>query len=311
MRYYLLLSVLFLVVSLSSCEKEIELTTNSNKCIVANALITEKQPIEVKIFRGVDYVGKRSSMPMNNANLFIYHNDSLLEEVNGTNDNSIYRTSVIPKVGETYSIKIDCQHYPTATATATIPNTVQIKVLNVGNSSVMPNDDDYGNVTLSITDNTQDVHYYMLTLLGYRDLYDNDSLITYSLTPIYNNFITPSTSMSDIINHMFESSDVVQIEEKDYILFTNKNWQTNTTTITFGLSYSFSYPALLTIMSFNEDYYKYFIAKEYLNTTGEDDFMFNEPINIHSNVNNGLGLFVGYNTTTIKLYSFCDTVPKP
>lgn len=183
-------------------------------------------------------------------------------------------------------------------------------MLNEGNSSAIPNDDDYGNVTLSITDNTQDVHYYMLTLLGYHDLY-NDSLITYSLTPIYNNLVTPSTSMSDIINHMFESSDVVQIEEKDYILLTNKNWQTNTTTITFGLSYSFSHPALLTIMSFNEDYYKYFIAKEYLNTTGEDDFMFNEPINIHSNVNNGLGLFVGYNTTTIKLYSFCDTVPKP
>lgn len=311
MRCYLLLSVLFLVVSLSSCEKEIELTTNSNKCIVANALITENQPIEVKVFRGVDYVGDRRNAPINNANLFIYHNDSILEEISGTNDNGIYRTSVIPKVGENYSIKVDCQHYPTATATATIPNSVQVKVLNVGNSSVMPNDDDYGNVTLSITDNTQDVHYYMLTLLGYRDLYDNDSLITYSLTPIYNNLVTPSTSMSDIINHMFESSDVVQIEEKDYILLTNKNWQTNTTIITFGLSYSFSHPALLTIMSFNEDYYKYFIAKEYLNTTGEDDFMFNEPINIHSNVNNGLGLFVGYNTTTIKLYSFCDTVPKP
>lgn len=105
MRYYLLLSVLFLVVSLSSCEKEIELTTNSNKCIVANALITENQPIEVKIFRGVDYVGDRRNAPINNANLFIYHNDSILEEISGTNDNGIYRTSVIPKVGENYSIK--------------------------------------------------------------------------------------------------------------------------------------------------------------------------------------------------------------
>jgi hypothetical protein len=38
--------------------------------------------------------------------------------------------------------------------------------------------------------------------------------------------------------------------------------------------------------------------------------MFGEPVNIYSNVKNGLGLFAGYNLAATKLYSVCDTIYK-
>ena len=305
---------ILLTVLLSSCEKEVEIAKkDSNKCIVANALITENQPIEVMIFRGVDYVGNINSMPMNNANLFIYHSDTLLEEINGSNDNGLYYTSVVPKTGEDYSIKIDCQHYPTATATTTIPNTVQIEVLQADSLHVIlgyyDEYESFGKVVLSIADTTRDLRYYLITETGYyRPINNPDTIKTHSLTLNYNNATAKATSMTDILNHMFESSDVEHVQTKEYILLSNKDWHGSSATISFEVHHSSAIPPDINVMSFTEDYYKYFVAKEYLKNSDDEDFMFSEPVNVHSNVHNGLGLFAGYNMATTKLHTVCDTV---
>lgn len=306
---------ILLTVLLSSCEKEVEIAKkDSNKCIVANALITENQPIEVMVSRGIDYVGGRNSLAMNNANLFVYHNDTLLEEINGTNDGGFYYTSVVPKANETYTIKVDCQHYPTATATATIPNPVQIEVLQADSVHVYLDDyysdyESYSNVVVSITDTTSDLRYYLITATGYYCPNNNpDTIKTHSLTLICNNATAKTTSMTDILNHMFESSDVEHVQTKEYILLSNKDWHGSSATISFEVRHSSAIPPDINVMSFTEDYYKYFIAKEYLKNSDDEDFMFSEPVNVYSNVHNGLGLFAGYNMATTKLHSICDTV---
>ena len=317
MKIRLLLSATFLAALLSSCEKEIELKTKSSKCIVANALITDNEPIEVSVYSGVDFVGRNSSQWLEDATLAVYRNGELLEEIIGMNTDSSYRTSVIPVVGETYTIKVDCQRYPSATATATVPNPLQVKVLQTDSVQMRIHDDGYktyesaGEVELSITDTTNELRYYLLTIIGYHYFMKTpDDIKTTYLTPRYNNSTAQSTSMSDILTHLFESDDVKEIEEKNYILLSNQNWRGKSTTLRFGLCHCSEIPSDINVMSFDEEYYKYFISKELQQNSEEDDLMFGEPVNIYSNVKNGLGLFAGYNLATAKLYSVCDTIYK-
>lgn len=317
MKFRLLLSATFLAALLSSCEKEIELKTKSSKCIVANALITDNEPIEVSVYSGVDFVGRNSSQWLENATLAVYRDCELLEEINGMNTDSSYRTSVIPIVGETYTIKVDCQRFPSATATATVPNPLQVKVLQTDSVRMFVESDGYitykstGEVEISIADTTSELRYYLLTIIGYHYFMKNpDDIKTMLLTPKYNNATAQQTSMSDILRHLFESSDVKEIEEKDYILLSNQNWRGKSITLRFGLSHTSTIPSDINVMSFDEEYYKYFISKELQKSGEEDDLMFGEPVNIYSNVKNGLGLFAGYNFATTKLYSVCDTIYK-
>lgn len=314
MNYRFHLSVLFLIALLSSCEKEIELTTQSNKCIVANALIAENEPIAINIFGGVDYIGKKRSELLENANLTVFCNGELLEVINGINSDSSYRTSVVPKAGETYSIKIDCLHYPTATASAIVPNPIQIKVLQPDSVQVFVGIDGYttyessGEVVLSITDTTNELRYYLLTITGYLKFPSSPDTVKYQMTPVYNNLNAQPTSLSDIMTHLFESADVEHVKDKDYILFSNQNWQGETTTLRFGLDNFSEKDADIYVMTFDEEYYKYFISKELRKNEDEESLMFSEPVSIYSNVKNGLGLFAGYSMSTTKLCSVRDTI---
>jgi len=317
MKCRVLLSVSFFIALFSSCEKEVELKTRSGKCIVANALITENEPIEVSVYSGVDYIGRKTSQWLENANLLVYCGDELLEEINGMNTDSSYCTSVMPVVGETYTIKIDCQRYPSATATATVPNPLQVKVLQTDSVRMFVESDGYktykstGEVEISIADTTSELRYYLITITGYYYFMKNPGDVkTMLLTPKYNNATAEPTSMTDILTHLFESSDVKEIEEKDYILLSNKNWRENSITLRFGLDHISEIPSDINVMSFDEEYYKYFISKELQLSCEEDDLMFGEPVNIYSNVKNGLGLFAGYNLAATKLYSVCDTIYK-
>lgn len=314
MKYCILLSATFFAALLSSCEREIELATKTNKCIVANALIAENEPIEVKVFSGVDYIGRKRSQLLENANLSVYCDGELLEEINGMNSDSSYRTSVVPKNGETYSIKIDCQKYSTATASATVPNPIQVKVLHPDSVHVLVGSDGYttyessGEVVLSVTDTTDELRYYLLTVTGYVKYPGNPDTVKYRMTPVYNNLTAQPASLSDIMTHMFESADVEHVKDKEYILFSNQNWQGKSTTLRFGL-YNFSEKdADIYVMAFDEEYYKYFISKELQRNEDEESLMFSEPVSIYSNVKNGLGLFAGYSMATTKLCSVRDTI---
>lgn len=309
-----LLSVIVLGTLLLSCEKEIELKTNSNKCIVANALITENEPIEVAVYGGVNYVGRKNSLPLENANLAVYCGNTLLEEISGLNTDSSFRTSVIPKAGETYSIKVDCAKYTTASAQSVVPQAVKLNILQTDSLRVTVRNDyesyeSSGDVIVSITDTTSELRYYLLTITGYYRPYNNPDIVNSCfLIPECDNATVPTTSMSDIINHMFESSDVEHYENKEYILFSNQNWHGDSTIINFRLSHISSIPSDINVMSFTEDYYKYFVSKERQKNAEDDDFMFCEPISVYSNIKNGLGLFAGYSLATAKLYSVCNTV---
>lgn len=317
MTFRLLLSGSLLMAVLMSCEKEIELATSSNKCIVANALITENEPIEVFVYTDVDYVGRKSSRLLENANLAVYCNGELLEEICGMNTDSSYCTSVIPKIGETYTIKVDCQQYRTVTADATVPNPIQVKVLQCDSVQVILYSDGYrthnssGEVEISVADTTNELRYYLLTITGYYRPYNNPGAIkTTTLVPEYNSAAVQPISMTDILNHLFESSDVQHVEEREYILFSNRRWRGGSTVLRFGLEHSSDMPSDIDVMSFDEDYYKYFITKELQMTSNEESLMFSEPVTLHSNVKNGLGLFAGYNMATAKLNSVCDTIFK-
>lgn len=315
MTFRRLLSGSLLMAVLVSCEKEIELTTKSNKCIVANALITENEPIEVFVYSAVDYVGRKSSRLLENATLAVYCNGELVEEICGMNTDSCYCTSVIPKNGDTYSIKVDCQQYCSVTAEATIPNPIQVEVLQRDSVQVILYSDGYrthnssGEVEISVTDTTNELRYYLLTITGYYHPFNNPSAIkTTALVPEYNNATAQPTSMTDILNHLFESSNVQHVEDREYILFSNQHWRGGSTTLRFGLEHFSDIPSDIDVMSFDEEYYKYFISKELQKAGDEESLMFSEPVTLHSNVKNGLGLFVGYSMATAKLYSVCDTV---
>jgi len=288
--------ILFLLILCStffSCRKVIDMDiADSEKHLVVNCLLSTDSVLNMYVGRSLglledDY---NSNSLVNNATIQLFEDGVFVEELQfcGTPEYELvnsYKSTITPKIGSTYSIEVSAPGYPTVSANCVIPERVEI-----GSLSTYFTINEWGEeilqMSIGLNDNAATENYYQIGLSSintyeYYD-YELDSLITYSqkedlwaypVDPWLDNIANTSENGLSFSDATFNGTNIV-LNLSTYIY----SYNTNETKI------------LIDLYSISKEYYNYLKSKSLYE---ESDPAFSEPVQIFSNIENGLGIFAG------------------
>jgi len=303
-QYILLISF---ITGFSSCEKEIDIAIpDRERKIVINSLFTSEETLTVNLTKSLSIIDRADVIFLNDAVVKLYENDNFIENLQFvTNGNYVSSFNLINAVN--YKVEVE-RNGIIASAVNSIPEPIEI--INIDTNTIRLFDFDYLECIINFQDNPNENNYYMFSLDNIKtdiyEYYDNGVLISDTVT--YN-------------NSYYESDDIIvenwlYINEQTYILFADhlisgKKYGLN---IRVEHTNSYYYPDIsfndvdssyihFNLFSVTEEYYKYFKTFSMHRESRENPFA--EPVQVFSNVENGLGVFAGFssNSDSIQFFS--------
>ncbi|GAB4290047.1 MAG: hypothetical protein Kow0068_15540 [Marinilabiliales bacterium] len=290
-----LLYIILLFVFLSSCEKilDVELEEKEKK-VVLNCLFTPDSLFNINLSRSQGILDTHSIEFINNAEIKLYEDGNFIANFNLTD--SLYGfysvDSFYPAVGKHYSVEVNTGNASeTVYAANYIPQPVSFEI---GDTSTRENNMSKQvlcNIKLSDPEGID--NYYCLELLRYYsfDFYEVKSKIY--KTNVY--FYLDDQILGDFVesNGSYLFSDEFfngkEINFKIYIHYGEiSNYDSDSVKVYFLMH------------SVSREYYRYITSYERNANASANPFA--EPVQVFSNVNNGLGIFAGSSTYVDSLY---------
>jgi hypothetical protein len=278
----IIFSLFILAVLFSSCQKivEIDLTQQEQKQVV-NCLFTSGEPIDLSVAQ-TTIIQLDSVEYIDGLNIVLYENDSLKWTGNNSEDGN-YKVSYWPKSGRVYRVVVENQNGQTLSAIETVPADIEIQQAT-NRYPVYTNQYDiqFGKITVSFNDDPDRKNYYELVILD-----ENNRLV----------------------NTFHVSSPVITVDNENdpnppgSLLFTDELFSGQTLTLEI---FSESSSPTIVLKNVSRNYYEYrkSIISHLYNQNVERDDVYNlfkgDPVELYSNVQNGLGIFAAY-TQDIKV----------
>lgn len=324
---YPLLLFILVVGCFISCEKDIEFKgTVTDPMLVVNSIFTPDSVVSVHLSQSRFVLGEMAPFnPISNATVSVFVNDDLKEQLSHS-EKGIYRGTYLPKPDENIKIEVIAEGFNRATSQTRIPKKPGI-VIN--DSTVTVRDEEYRNpyqpntvtkttsrnmqVQLKLTDMPNEENYYFIKASQYFS--DNGMLITertmeLKLSEVLKNNITDNGNIfQDIFGDEGESdrtdnlfSDLF-VDGKDIIFdfsfydILESVTYVNGEKINDGSSSrgELTVEYIIEIGEISKDMYQYLISgNKALNA--EDYGPFTEPVMIHTNIENGVGILGAYST---------------
>jgi len=228
---------------------------------------------------------KKTIFSLDGADIKFYKN-GILYPVDFTENNGLYSTKFNPISGDIYSIDVWKDGIKLLSACDTIPGVVLIEnPIWQPSFGMMDEWTQAGLVSFSFSDDPLCKNFYEIMLA--RKSYKNDGLEYLACMEINNEFITSSTDRSwqDIKSFVFSDS-----------LFQGK-----TVDIQIKVQSTFQVPPFIVLMNVSQSYYQYrrqWITHQFLQNRNREanlSFFKGEPVDMFTNINGGLGVFVAYN----------------
>lgn len=302
MKKIIIISVA-VILTLSSCEKKLDIDLpEGQKHIVVNGIINPENLIEVRLSKSQNILDNDDIQNLTDAEIKLYKNDEFVEILIHT-DTGLYTSSVFPEINADYKLTVD---YPGLNSVSAV-NTLKypVNILSVDTIFEM-RIEDYGlgyidtvyevQFQIKIQDEGNRSDYYFLGLSSLQPVYDliNNELVLVGY---------------EEVNEWFESNDhVFRGYNDDFILngiqgkvFTDELFNGIEYTVNVTVQYytynEFEYKQIplsyyIKLLTVNEDIYRY-ITSYNLNQNSKYD-PFSQPVQIFTNIENGLGLFSGY-----------------
>jgi hypothetical protein len=199
-----------------------------------------------------------------------------------------------PQSTEKYQIFVSAPNYESIQAEDILPEKIQASVKRVEKTTNKENEE-IQKVDIEIKDDrTNENYYYMLLLSAYEDRYyhhNGDSLVFFTSSH-YND--SEFRTYDEVIKS--DSPEVIRdgFYENKYAVFSDILFNGKSHTFTLEV-YSGSYA--LVVGSISKNTYLY-LQSYYRNINS--DGVFSEPTQLHSNIQNGLGIFAAFNIDTLK-----------
>lgn len=294
-------SIIIGAATLTCCIKEID---SADVFVVpepvVNALFSEGSMLEIQISLSRSIIrasdAEREFIYPDNAIVRLFENTVELN-CNSTFDRNLYILSLLElKPENSYMIEIELPEFTLLTAESTIPSLTKIDSIMV--RRVFETDPELNEIDQDILKgsvifrDSQEQEYYMLQLEAYDYIYGNE---------IY-----------DRKNDYFTSDDPVatdagyQPEDIRVLVFSDKLFKDNVCDISFEIIdglYSAgvkdSTVLVTKLYTLSEELYRYLITfhGQYI-----ADFSFMaEPVQVYSNIENGLGIFAGYSLDSLAI----------
>lgn len=320
-----LLILLTVISSLISCKNKNILPDDGGK-IVVNSLFSIDSVVGLQITKSI-YILDSTDFPyVSSLKVKLYQNKTYIEDISALPEPIIrqnfycmdtkinYRSNnFIPQVGNEYSIQIEQEGADVIIAKTKIPYPVQINSIDTVQTidENMEQNPDLTDIKylcrISFTDPLSEENYYMLRVVKYYNEY---------LPPFFTEIIARQGFMS------LKSDDPVVEEEiacgtfKYALLFSDLQFNGKEYTLSFLLdgndlrryksntpenvpSEELAFNLKFMLYTLTKDYYLYMKSAAIYHRTANDPLF--EPVNIHSNIQGGLGIFAGasYSSDTL------------
>lgn len=299
MKNFTYIVILFAI--FQSCQKKTEFELHGTETkLVVNSQINPDSTIKVYITKSLLPTDIINFKDVRNAKVEILQNNAiigLLDEFVETSKNPGlgYYTNSNLLINETDSFKIKISHknYKTAIAKTIIPEIPKIKNVNLINNSDIPSIID-GSLNFCINDNIAEENYYSVNLFYNADyIFDfvtGGNIDTTYTSKIYFEINSESAIKTYKRNEGYIISDkVFNGKTEKFSLIINDELNIRNSTHKFYIE----------VKSITKDYYLY--QKTMLEFFQESNNPFAEYIFVHGNIENGYGIFAGYNYNTTEI----------
>ena len=211
-----------------------------------------------------------------------------------------YVAPVAPAAGQNYSIRVSSDGYDTVEGIGEIPARASIE--QFATELISPTREEPGRLDFTITLNDTPAHknYYGLDVIWHTEQFDLETGENYRGTH-HIGFTTNDPSL--IEPDLFDPDD----NHTSRVFFTDDLFEGRTHDLDFSVHISFfpspdfqiiqRYDVLM--YSLSEDMYRYLRTAEQQQSVRDDPFA--EPVQIHSNLSNGYGIFAGYQVRTFSV----------
>lgn len=296
----IILGLISILVFMTSCEKEIPIEIDGvEEKVVLNSLFYADSIFSVTLTNSAKIAAGEYIHPIQNAIVQLFEDGQLLEVLPG-NGSGRYESSHVSKVGSSYTIEVNSS-LGLASASSSIPRMINIISIDTLEIASLVFDSWSGaetvyNSKITFVDPSED-NYYLLRLMS------NDTADHYS------NYIPLFYYETDymVLGNSFGGD--TYINTYNYLRFTDEEFAATQKTYSFGLrpnNYNSGNVYTLEIYSLHKDFYEFIRTMEVFEYVMYD--FFSEPINVHSNVDGGLGIFAGASVIKVPLYINYDEI---
>ena len=284
-----------LICILTSCEKEVHIPIEyTEPKLVINSLFNTDSLWEVEISAS-QYIYDFGTIPLiNDAAVTI--NNSTGNTITLVNQgNGLYTSGTEkPQTGQVYSINVSHTNYENASSTNQLPGELQVSNIELQDQT-MVSGEQFRKISITFQD-SPDPDFYMIRIVGgfWVETYDSlgmpdSSLIPYpmwvfSQSPAVENS-NPNNMQPTIIfkDELFNGTQyTIDLLVEEYI---------------FGGEKENIKDIYISISKISEEYYWY--EKSYqAYVSSQNNQFFSQPVQVYTNIENGLGIFAGFSTQT-------------
>lgn len=325
--YYILLAVALLFVS--SCEKEINFDGDETMPMqVLNSFVTHDSIVSVHLSRSNFFLNNHGFIPLNEATIKLFVNGELKENLTHTAEGK-YQSSYQPKIDDIIRLESSSNGLKNISAETSILQKPIIASLDttMNLTSVYPTSEINENgivitnlnrkiydvvCKITIHDTDLNENYYFLSVV-HRITMGEEELLSRKIILPLNDIVYDNANGSIIFDG--DDDEYRKINIFPDILFNGKQY-----TLTFNvpvelINFADDYtptPEEMDNMEFmnnyietslnqvSKDYYLYALSRKMHENTDEDLFV--EPVRIHSNIHNGIGILGSFSTDKKIIY---------
>jgi hypothetical protein len=300
------LTAMILLTACDKMKKEISLDiSDAEKHIVINGILNTDSLIKVRISQSQNILDDSDIKYLTSADIKLYENNNFVEYLYHT-DTGVYTSTIRPEIGKEYKLTVDYGNMKTATATTTLktPNKI-IKVdtsMQIGYSGYYNEetdeyieDESIHNYDISfkvkIQDDAETKNYYFIALAVMQPEY------TYDEPPVFIGYkeYTEVFNTNDVVLKNYNQEYTLDgirgmVFSDEKFNGTHYNLNFNSTIYDSGLEKK---PIIkVKLLTVPKDVYQFILTRNKNQETDGDPF--SQPVQIFTNIENGLGIFSYY-----------------
>lgn len=297
------LTILAGLLLLTACEKTIPLDIKDvKKKVVVNSLFFADSIIDVKLSASAQIAAGQHTNPIQNAIVQLYKNGELVEELQEISMGQ-YKSTHRAEIESAYTLDVNTS-LGHVSATSTVPQPVQVIKLDTVQIANLVFESWIGlervyNMKLTFVD-PPEANFYILRVTA-RDSATDDPYVYIPGGIFYYE--------TDYNAHGNEIDTELLVNTYIYLKLPDEEFNGTEKTYSFGFKpYNYGPGLLFSLEIYSLDAHFY----HFINTLDIYDWVmydfFSEPINVHSNVEGGLGIFAGATAVKIPMIIKYDSI---
>ncbi len=296
---------LFLLTSCSHFEHvvDIELPGKPPQLVV-ECLFKPDQPFHFFIFKSINIVSVKRSVALINAQVVLYEDNIEVEKFGFNEQQNGYYSTVKPQPLKKYKVVVNAPGFDEVTAESFIPEKVKIKEATAQYSFrgatgfLSPANSISGTFQVKFDDLPTDENRFYAFTVEHMDFFKNPTLSPYYLFVygLQSDYYPMETGQDVVLvtNSLFKQKPFTA--RLDFLY--GAVW-VNDVDISSDYLKSFYKIHLLSV---SQDYYEYFRKlDDHLKNQTADFFSSGNPVGVYSNIQNGYGIFAGYNEDIVEI----------